>query len=42
MKNLWSGINSLVNLKNKSLKNTSQPISDDDNIIKDLKNGYCF
>ena len=38
MKKLWSGIKSLVNLNNKSLKNISQVISDDDNII--FKNLY--
>ena len=42
MKKFWSGIRSIVNLKNKSLNNISQLISDDGNIIKDSKNGYCF
>ena len=35
MKKLWSGNKSIVNIKNKSLNNILQLISDDGNIIKD-------
>ena len=36
IKKLWSGIKSIVNLKNKSLNNISQLTIDDGNIIKDF------
>ena len=35
MKKLWSGIKSIVNLKNKSFNNKSQLISENGDIIKD-------